>query len=304
MSDGAEQFDHRRSYEPRRLRARIEALRTEVAELHLDTDDLIREAMAPHLAAGAPGKTHFSEVINGRRKLSAGFLRALHRAFRLDRLGLSEALWFEGDDADPRAIAAFQEQVREAMQRRLDPLGWLRRIVERSRLPLFIEGGVLGIGTGAQSEHPGGEIVRLAVGSRVQISTSLSEDGYLTFFNLQADESYSEPLVHWIDPALGNVLRFREGGLLSLPETGKGVPVGGPPGLNTLVAVFWPEKPQFYWPTSTGDSATVPLAEFRRFLLQSSIDGGEAAEAEAAEEDEIMRERVGLFDYIVFDEAS
>ncbi|MEL6980365.1 MAG: hypothetical protein AAGM38_17050, partial [Pseudomonadota bacterium] len=25
------------------------------------------------------------------------------------------------------------------------------------------------------------------------------------------------------------------------------------------VAVFWPEKPQFYWPTSTGDSATVPL---------------------------------------------
>lgn len=294
MPEGREGIakETRGTLDGRVLRDHIAIARCEIPERRLGTDDRLRDAMAPYLDGAAPGLSHFNAVVNGKRRLSLSLLSALHRAFGLDRLGLDEEIWLS------EARSAFAPAVRAARRRFLDPLAWLRRLAAGPAgqgLALEVEGGLLGIGV----DHPHGSAVPLALGlgQSVRLSAELPFEGWLTLFNVSADETYQQPSIHWIDPPLANVDRRRPAGRCVLPGENRSVPIGRPLGCNTLFAILWRDRPRLPWPTTRADALEITMEQLRGTFL--SIEASRAKEGGQELSVDLERVRVAWVDYIV-----
>lgn len=289
----------RRTAPPRRIRRHIEILRREIPERPLSTDDMIRTEIGRFDSRGTPGRSHFNEVVNGKRRLHPALRTALHRAFGLDSLRIPLEVW---DLPEPSLEETLARQVRKARSRFMAPLAWLRRLASSSgtigpALGLAVDGGLLGIAVDAPGD--GDAAVALTLGQSVRVRANLPFAGWLTVFNICPDVSDGRPLIHWIDPPLDNVLRHRPAGSALLPGPNASVPVGRPVGPNVLVAVHWLEKPSFDFIRRQEGVELIDESTLRKVLLSAA-----PAEAESSVKDKEKRYlesgvAVAILDYVV-----
>lgn len=238
--------------------------RRELPELRLGSDEQLRARMARYLPGGEPGKAHFSEVINGRRRISSAFLAALHQAFGFETLDLPIEIWLAEE-----LEATFVTQLRSARQQYLNPLEWLHHIASEpreSRLQLRVHGGLLGIGF--DHSYQSDRYLPLTLGQRVHLEVLLPSDGWLTFFNAYPAHDFKGPMIHWIDPALRNNMKRRPKGRVMLPEGEEGILVGRPTGPNSLFAVLWSSRPAFPWLQSTAHAVEIAVEDLRSAFYQ------------------------------------
>lgn len=269
-----------RSYDSVSLRSKIDAARQEFPEQKLGSDDQLRARMGRFLPGGEPGKAHFSEVVNGRRRISSAFLASIHRAFAFDRLDLPTAIWFAED-----LEQGFVTPLRAARRKYLNPLEWLHQAAEAPAADGFrirVQGGLLGIGFDRNYEND--RYLSLTLGQSVRLELLLPRDGWLTLFNVYPAPDLKGPMIHWIDPPLRNVMKRRSTGLVMLPEEGEGIPVGRPTGLNSLFALLWPEKPTFGWPQSVSQAVEIDVEDLRSAFLRfgAVADGGSGTGVDVA----------------------